>query len=109
MIPTGFHASLPARHQMELLLGAELMDVLQDIGTLAYRASVPGRRTERREMRRIRLWLGPVYWRALCLMLNEGRIMDGRPVVGSIRSHHCRDALVLVMELQAERERWGMP
>jgi hypothetical protein len=101
---TRYRLSKSDRHKIYLVVGIDLLKTLDRVGQAANSAA-SGNRKSRREIRRIRLWLGPKYWRALCLMLCGGCITGRTP---RIRPTDCRDALLMVVELEAEKVRWGL-
>lgn len=108
MMPTGLRLSTGARSVLEESLGQELYSVLERVGSMARQAGVD--RSAARELRRLKHWLGPHHWRAMCLMLNDGRLTEARisPCHEAIKSFVCRDALILAMELESQKLRWGM-
>jgi hypothetical protein len=106
-MPTGLFASSHTREVMLELLGEELMLVLERVGLMAGKAAA-GDYDAALEMRRLRWWLGPLHWWAMCMMLNEGRLTGGH-FTAPVRTFTCRDALIMAMDLENQRMRWGMP
>lgn len=90
-------------------LGPELYSALLRVSELFWLDAMNDRRA-RRMLSQLRCWMGWRHWAALVQIIEHGTLttgMRGHPDIhAAIRAG--RDALVMVIEWEGERMRWGL-